>query len=78
MLPPGLRIPNVASSVMGMRDPFTLTDRCAKRFGAPYTMGLIGFPPIVVTYTASTRPIRPVRRSNTLTPSEGLLVRVAA
>jgi cytochrome P450 len=54
MLPPGLRIPKLASSVMWMRDPFTLMDRCAKRFGEPYTMGLIGFPPIVVTYKPET------------------------
>ncbi|MDB5214415.1 MAG: cytochrome [Myxococcaceae bacterium] len=54
MLPPGLRIPKVAATVMWMRDPFGLMDRCAKRFGEPYTMGLVGFPPIVVTYTPET------------------------
>jgi cytochrome P450 len=54
MLPPGLRIPKVAATLMWMRDPFGLMDRCAKRFGEPYTMGLVGFPPIVVTYTPET------------------------
>lgn len=54
MLPPGLRIPKVASTMMWMRDPFGLMDRCARRFGEPYTMSLFGFPPIVVTYTPET------------------------
>ena len=54
MLPPGLRIPKVASTMMWMRNPLGLMDRCAKRFGEPYTMGLVGFPPLVVTYRPET------------------------
>jgi cytochrome P450 len=54
MLPPGLRIPKVAATMMWMKDPFGLMDRCARRFGEAYTMGLMGFPPIVVTYTPET------------------------
>lgn len=54
MLPPGLRIPKLASTIMWMRDPLGLMDRCAKRFGEPYSMGLVGFPPLVVTYTPET------------------------
>ncbi len=54
MLPPGLRIPRAASTLWWLRDPFGLMDLCAKRFGEPYTMGILGFPPIVVTYSPET------------------------
>ena len=54
MLPPGPRIPKFVSTMMWMRDPFGLMDRCAKRFGEPYTMTLAGFAPIVVAYTPET------------------------
>jgi cytochrome P450 len=54
MLPPGPRIPKLVSTMMWMRDPFGLMDRCAKRFGEPYTMNLAGFAPIVVAYTPET------------------------
>jgi hypothetical protein len=40
MLPPGLRIPKAASTMMWMKNPFGLMERCAKRFGEPYAMGL--------------------------------------
>lgn len=52
MLPPGLRIPRLAATMMWMKNPFGLMDRCAERFGEPYTMGLVGFPPIVVTVSS--------------------------
>lgn len=51
MLPPGPRIPKLASTMIWMKKPFALMDYCAKRYGEPYTMGLTGFPPIVVAYT---------------------------
>lgn len=54
MLPPGPRIPKLAATIMWMRNPLGLMDRCARRYGEPYTMGLMGFPPIVVTYTPET------------------------
>lgn len=51
MLPPGLRVPKVASTLMWMRKPFAMMDDAAKRFGEPYTLRLAGLPPIVMTYT---------------------------
>jgi cytochrome P450 len=53
-LPPGPRIPKLASTMMWMRRPFALMDMCAKRFGEPYTMSLVGLPKIVMTYTPET------------------------
>jgi cytochrome P450 len=50
-MPPGLSVPKVASTVMWMRRPFALMDTCAERFGEPFTLRLIGLPPIVMTYT---------------------------
>lgn len=49
--PPGPRIPKLASTVWWMRRPFGLLDQCAKRYGEPFTMGLVGFPAIVMTYS---------------------------
>ncbi|MDB4939018.1 MAG: cytochrome [Labilithrix sp.] len=54
ILPPGLRIPKVASTLMWMRKPFALMETCAKRFGEPYTMSLVGLPNIVMTYRPET------------------------
>ncbi len=54
MLPPGLPVPKVASTVMWMRKPFAMMDACAERYGEPYTLRLVGLPPIVMTYTPET------------------------
>ena len=54
MLPPGLPVPKLASTVMWMRKPFAMMDTCAERFGEPYTLRLMGLPPIVMTYTPET------------------------
>ncbi len=49
--PPGPRIPKLASTLWWMRAPFELLDHCAKRYGEPFSMGLVGFPKLVVTYS---------------------------
>jgi cytochrome P450 len=48
--PPGLPIPKLASSLFWMRRPFQLMEVCAKRYGEPFTLRLIGLPPIVMAY----------------------------
>lgn len=51
MLPPGLSLPKLASTLMWMRKPFAMLDTCAKRFGEPFTLRITGLPSIVMTYT---------------------------
>ena len=51
MKPPGLPIPKLASTLMWMRKPFALLDECARRYGEPFTLGIVGFPRIVMTYS---------------------------
>jgi cytochrome P450 len=50
-LPPGPRLPKLASTMIWMKRPFALMDYCAKKYGEPYRFDLAGFPPIVMTYT---------------------------
>lgn len=50
-LPPGPRIPTIASTLLWMFRPIELMEQSAKRYGEPYSMRLLGFPPIVVVHT---------------------------
>lgn len=50
-LPPGPRLPKLASTMVWMKRPFALMDYCAKKYGEPYSFRLAGFPTIVMTYT---------------------------
>ena len=49
--PPGPPIPKLASTMLWMKRPFQLMDACAKRYGEVFSLGLVGFPRIVMTYT---------------------------
>lgn len=53
-LPAGLPIPKVASTLFWLRRPFEYMDLCAKRYGEPFTVRILGFPPIVMVYTPET------------------------
>ncbi len=49
-LPRGPRIPSFASTLLWMFRPIELMEATAKRYGEPYSMRLLGFPPIVVVH----------------------------
>ena len=51
MLPPGPPLPSLVSTALWMRRPFELLEMSARRYGEPFTMGLVGFPKIVVVYS---------------------------
>lgn len=51
MLPPGPPLPKLAATALWMQRPFELLEGSARRYGEPFTMGLVGFPKIVVVYS---------------------------
>jgi cytochrome P450 len=48
MLPAGPPLPTFAATLLWMKRPFELLEASARRYGEPFTMGLVGFPKIVV------------------------------
>ncbi|MBX3192152.1 MAG: cytochrome P450 [Labilithrix sp.] len=48
---PGPPLPAAASTLLWMQRPLAYLDACAKRYGEPYAMPLIGFPKIAMFYT---------------------------
>jgi cytochrome P450 len=53
-LPPGLPMPKAASTLFWLRRPFEYMDLCAKRYGEPFKVGLLGFPNLVMVYRPET------------------------
>jgi cytochrome P450 len=50
MLPPGPPYPLALSTLFWMRRPMAYMAECAKRYGETFTIGILGFPPIVMVY----------------------------
>lgn len=51
MLPAGPPLPSLVATALWMRRPFELLEASARRYGEPFTMGLVGFPKIVVVWS---------------------------
>jgi cytochrome P450 len=54
MLPKGPPVPSFVSTYFWMRRPFQYLEWLAKKYGEPFTLGIVGFPKIVVVYSPET------------------------
>src|SRR5690349_3595073 len=52
--PPGPPLPRVGTTLLWMKKPFWLLDECARRYGEPFTIDLLGLRRLVVVYSPET------------------------
>ena len=52
--PPGPPLPRVGTTLLWMKRPFWILDECARRYGEPFTIDLLGLRRLVVVYSPET------------------------